>query len=112
MPNTGSGTYQSDDFLFGFIYRLENEQVRLADLEAGRALLVIDFATGKVTGEMREIQVLDATSSQFQPWNDVKFEGGVASGTNRISGAASVTSNPARPFSLAGDAVGTFDGKL
>lgn len=74
----------------------------------GRADVSVDFASGKLTGALTNMQVRSLGSAQ--PWNDVSVNASIVGGTNKFTGATAVTSTPNSALSLTGSATGLIDG--
>ena len=75
----------------------------------GKAQVSVDFASGKVTGTLSQMQDY-STGLTLAPWNDVTLNASLAAGTNRFSGTTAAASAPRGAFSLSSSATGRLDG--
>jgi hypothetical protein len=106
MPKTGQAAFVGT--AFGWVYAPNSGRV-LEAFVTGNATFSADFTSGKLTGGFTGMGMYNGSSSSA-PWNDISVTAPIASGTNRFSGTASVTSTTPQPFGLAASATGHIDG--
>ena len=88
-----------------------NDHIFLAPV-SGSASLAVDFASGKISGSLTQMQYLQNSGSgpSNAPWNDISISASVLTGSNKFSGSTGVTSTPDGALTLKGSATGYIDG--
>ena len=98
VPTNGSAVYGGA--IDGYVFVPGQNSL----LIYGDGTLTANFTTGAIDGTFNPV------SDGPRPWNSVSVSGSIVSGTSGFSGTTSVTSVPAHPYALKGNATGFFDG--
>lgn len=113
IPTSGQATFTgiADASVFLPMPDQSNQSIQRVYVN-GTASMSVNFTSGNVSGTFTNMQYTVPNNSTPLPWNDVSVSAAIASGTNRFSGTAAVTTSPANSFSLKPSAAGTVNGGL